>query len=87
VKAVERAVGHASSTTTLNLYVHLWPGDEDRIRQAVDKAVALVASEDSLRTEGRFRVIAARKPQVRPYVRPRFHTLKRISMTSPSATS
>jgi integrase len=55
VKAVQRAVGHASSTTTLNLYVHLWPGDEDRIRQAVDQAVALVASEDSLRTEGRSR--------------------------------
>jgi hypothetical protein len=41
-----------SSTTTLNLYVHLWPGDEDRIRQAVDQAVALVGTEDSLRTEG-----------------------------------
>jgi hypothetical protein len=39
-----------SSTTTLNLYVHLWPGDEDRIRQAVDQAV--VGTEDSLRTEG-----------------------------------
>jgi integrase len=52
VKAVQRAVGHASSTTTLNLYVHLWPGDKDRIRQAVDQAVALVGSEDSLRTEG-----------------------------------
>jgi hypothetical protein len=31
-------------------YVHLWPGDEDRIRQAVDQAVAL-ASEDRLRTD------------------------------------
>jgi integrase len=50
VKAVQKALGHASSATTLNLYVHLWPGDEDRIRQAVDQAVAL-ASEDRLRTD------------------------------------
>lgn len=50
VKAVQKALGHASSATTLNLYVHLWPGDEDRIRHAVDRAVAL-ASEDSLRTD------------------------------------
>jgi hypothetical protein len=41
--------GHRPATT-LNLYVHLWPGDEDRIRQAVDRAVAL-ASEDRLRTD------------------------------------
>jgi integrase len=50
VKAVQKALGHASSATTLNLYVHLWPGDEDRIRHAVDQAVAL-ASEDRLRTD------------------------------------
>lgn len=50
VKAVQKALGHASSATTLNLYVHLWPGDEDRIRQAVDQAVAL-AAEDRLRTD------------------------------------
>ena len=37
-------------SNTLNLYVHLWPGDEDRIRHAVDQAVAL-ASEDRLRTD------------------------------------
>lgn len=50
VKAVQKALGHASSATTLNLYVHLWPGDEDRIRQAVDQAVAL-AADDRLRTD------------------------------------
>jgi integrase len=49
VKAVQKALGHASSATTLNLYVHLWPGDEDRIRLAVDQAVTL-AAEDRLRT-------------------------------------
>jgi integrase len=49
VKAVQHALGHASAATTLNLYSHLWPGDEDRIRQAVDEALAQPA-EDSLRT-------------------------------------
>ncbi|HEX6569244.1 MAG TPA: site-specific integrase [Acidimicrobiales bacterium] len=51
VKAVSRALGHASAATTLNLYSHLWPGDEDRIRDAVDLALAPKA-EDRLRTEG-----------------------------------
>jgi integrase len=51
VKAVSSALGHASAATTLNLYSHLWPGDEDRIRDAVDLALA-PRVEDSLRTEG-----------------------------------
>jgi integrase len=52
VKAVSRVLGHASAATTLNLYSHLWPGDEDRIRDAVDLALAPKA-EDRLRTEGK----------------------------------
>ena len=51
VKAVSAALGHSSAATTLNLYSHLWPGDEDRIRDAVDLALAPRA-EDQLRTEG-----------------------------------
>jgi integrase len=51
VKAVSAALGHASAATTLNLYSHLWPGDEDRIRDAVDLALAPRA-EGQLRTEG-----------------------------------
>jgi integrase len=51
VKAVQRALGHASAATTLNLYAHMWPGDDDRIRQAVDRAFGSHA-EDQLRTEG-----------------------------------
>jgi hypothetical protein len=46
-----RALGHASAATTLNLYAHMWPGDDDRIRQAVDRAFGSDA-EDRLRTEG-----------------------------------
>lgn len=51
VKAVSRALGHASAATTLNLYSRPWPGDEDRIRDAVDLAPAPRA-EDRLRAEG-----------------------------------
>jgi integrase len=51
VRAVQHALGHANAATTLNLYSHLWPGDEDRIRQAVDRALADPA-EDWLRTSG-----------------------------------
>jgi integrase len=51
IKAVQRALGHASASTTLDTYGHLWPGDEDRIRQAVD-AVHVQRAEDSLRTAG-----------------------------------
>lgn len=51
VKAVSAALGHSAAATTLNLYSHLWPGDEDRIRDAVDLAFA-PAAEDSLRTDG-----------------------------------
>jgi integrase len=52
VRAVQHALGHANAATTLNLYSHMWPGDEDRIRQAVDQAFAH-PPEDSLRTQGR----------------------------------
>lgn len=34
VVTVQRALGHASATTTLATYAHLWPSAEDRTRQA-----------------------------------------------------
>ncbi|NYE35381.1 integrase [Nocardioides cavernae] len=34
VVAVQRALGHAKSTTTLTTYAHLWPTAEDRVRDA-----------------------------------------------------
>jgi len=34
VVTVQRALGHASATTTLNTYAHLWPTAEDRTRGA-----------------------------------------------------
>lgn len=34
VVTVQRALGHAKATTTLNTYAHLWPTAEDRTRHA-----------------------------------------------------
>lgn len=36
VKAVQKFLGHKSASETLDTYGHLWPGDEDRIRAAID---------------------------------------------------
>jgi len=34
VVTVQRSLGHAKATTTLNTYGHLWPTAEDRTRKA-----------------------------------------------------
>lgn len=54
VVTVQRALGHASATTTLNIYAHLWPTAEDRTRAAADRLLteALGDPADSLRTDG-----------------------------------
>jgi len=39
VVTVQRALGHASATTTLNTYSHLWPTAEDRTRSAAEGLV------------------------------------------------
>lgn len=38
VKAVADSMGHQSPSITLNTYASLWPGDEDRIRSAIESA-------------------------------------------------
>ena len=48
IVAVQRALGHAKASVTLDMYGHLMPSDEDRIRKAID--VAWEAAEDGLRT-------------------------------------
>ncbi|MEX0426066.1 tyrosine-type recombinase/integrase [Nocardioides sp. DS6] len=50
VVAVQTAMGHASATTTLNTYSHLWPTAEDRTRGAAS-VLAKAVLGDSLRTE------------------------------------
>lgn len=45
VVTVQRAMGHASATTTLSTYAHLWPTAEDKTRAAVsDMAAAVLAT-------------------------------------------
>jgi len=54
---VQRALGHASATTTLDTYSHLWPDANDRTRRAagelLDAALggAADAAADGLRTQ------------------------------------
>jgi len=48
VKVVQTRLRHASATTTLNTYAHMWPDTEESTRAAV--ASVLTARADSLRT-------------------------------------
>ncbi len=49
---VQRALGHASASITLNTYSHLWPTAEDRPRAAAPELMRLVGvvPADSVRT-------------------------------------
>lgn len=52
VVTVQRAMGHASATTTLSTYSHLWPNAEDRTRNAAASLIrsSLADPADSVRT-------------------------------------
>ncbi|MFF0816589.1 tyrosine-type recombinase/integrase [Rhodococcus sp. NPDC003318] len=39
VKTVQERLGHESAETTLGVYAHLWPGEDERTRVAVDEAL------------------------------------------------
>lgn len=54
VVTVQRALGHASPTITLNVYAHLWPSAENRTRAAAADLMADVLADpaDSRRTGG-----------------------------------
>ena len=47
VVTVQRALGHAKATTTLNTYAHLWPTAEDRTRKAAEAMFAAALGEIS----------------------------------------
>ena len=47
----QRAMGHASATTTLNTYAHLWPTAEDRTRVAASGMAAAVLATHLPRRE------------------------------------
>src|SRR3954447_25810574 len=40
VVTVQRSLGHAKATTTLNTYAHLWPTAEDRTRRAAEAVMS-----------------------------------------------
>lgn len=40
VKVLQARLGHASARTTLDVYGHLFPDEEDRTRAAIDEALA-----------------------------------------------
>ena len=55
VVTVQRALGHASATTTLNTYSHLWPTAEDRTRAAAGSLMRTalgVSRAQSVRSRG-----------------------------------
>ena len=56
VVTVQRALGHAQSSTSLNVYAHLWPSAEDRTRAAAADLMASAQDShpaaDSVRTDG-----------------------------------
>lgn len=39
IKQVQMALGHDSARITLDTYAHLIPGDEDRLRDAIENAI------------------------------------------------
>ncbi|HMM94003.1 site-specific integrase [Phycicoccus sp.] len=47
VVTVQRSLGHASATTTLNTYAHLWPSAEDRTRKAADSILSMTEAAAS----------------------------------------
>lgn len=51
VVAVQRAMGHASATTTLNTYAHLWPTVEDKTRAAAAELAAAVRTATTVRSD------------------------------------
>ena len=51
VVTVQRAMGHASATTTLNTYAHLWPTAEDKTRAAASGMAAAVLATHLPRIE------------------------------------
>jgi integrase len=48
VKTVQRRLGHSSAAMTLDVYSHLWPDSDERVRAAIDAAFG--APADSVRT-------------------------------------
>ena len=44
IKAVQHHLGHASASTTLDTYAHLWPESEEVTMRALDAGPSAIAS-------------------------------------------
>jgi integrase len=53
VVTVQRALGHAQASTTLNVYAHLWPSAEDRTRAAAANLMAIAQGSHAAADSGR----------------------------------
>ena len=53
IKTVQARLRHATATTTLNIYSHLWPDADESTRAAVGAVIAarVEATADALRTD------------------------------------
>jgi integrase len=90
VVTVQRSLGHAKATTTLNTYAHLWPTAEDRTRNAAQSIMAaslgqvpapeLASYPEFLRTKCGLATFDPALTRQNAQI----HTLKRNSTTSPS---
>lgn len=49
VKQVQLALGHTSAKVTLDVYGHLWPGEEDRVRDAIGRVFRATSAAAALR--------------------------------------
>lgn len=59
VVTVQRAMGHARATTTLNTYSHLWPTAEDRTRNAAEDMLTLALNLKTVNLADSVRIPAA----------------------------
>ncbi len=50
VVTVQRSLGHAKATTTLNTYAHLWPTAEDRTRKAAQSLMSMSLGQQAAQT-------------------------------------
>ena len=49
VKQVQAALGHKSAKMTYDVYGHLWPGEEDRVRDAIGRIFRTAAADAATR--------------------------------------
>jgi integrase len=64
IKQVQMALGHESAKITLDTYAHLFPGDEERVRDAIESVVGSGMTPD--RTPVRITSGPAGRGEVRP---------------------